>query len=519
MPTASSWTDTGPIRGVLEPLRDVRYLIGFRLSGRRGRLGRHLHWLVGAFVLVTVAAAVVPNFAPGGGDLVNGHAFDVFLLLPSAYAGFLVLNVASAVASGGGRELIPRDQAVAYPVSPAVDHLGALLLAPLNIAWLLQGWLLVGATAYSTTRVGIPYAAAISILWLLLATALSQVVAWAMEAVRRAPRGLLVSRVIVGSVLALAAGVVATGRVGAVLDRLPTVRLGAVLATVTGGFTWTWLVTVLVLLVLIVGTVAAGVLPARWAARRSPRDEQRIETGSYAARRLPTSDFVALLRIDRGSVWRAVPLRRGLTVLALLPGLIALAGDLNWDLMTVLPGLVASGAALLFGVNAWCLDGRGGLWRDSLPGPPSVVFAARTAVLLEVLLVSSGVTVVLASLRAGVPSAPELSALLCTWVVVAVQVVALSMKWSVRNPYAVDLRSARATPAPPLVMVGYSARLALSTTVTGLIFSGLAAVPEWRVSVFFAVPFLVFAAIRLVRAHRAWVQPESRSRIIATTAA
>ncbi len=38
-----------------------------------------------------------------------------------------------------------------------------------------------------------------------------------------------------------------------------------------------------------------------------------------------------LVRIDRASVWRTVPMRRGLAVLAVGPGLVALAGDLSWD--------------------------------------------------------------------------------------------------------------------------------------------------------------------------------------------
>lgn len=139
--------------------------------------------------------------------------------------------------------------------------------------------------------------------------------------------------------------------------------------------------------------------------------------------------------------------------------------------------------------------------------------------LFELLVVSSGVTIALAAVRAGVPGPAELAALLCTWLVVCVQVLAMSMKWSVRSPYAVDLRSARATPAPPLVMVGYSAKLALATTLTGLVFQGLARVPEWRVSVAVAVPFLIFASLRLVRAHAAWVQPVTRSRVVATAAA
>jgi len=187
--------------------------------------------------------------------------------------------------------------------------------------------------------------------------------------------------------------------------------------------------------------------------------------------------------------------------------------------MTILPGLVGSGAALLFGVNAWCLDARGALWRESLPARPSTVFSARVLVLSEWLLVASGITLVLASLRAGLPAAHELTALLCTWVVVTVQVVAASMRWSANRPFSVDMRSARATPAPPVVMVGYSARLALSTTLTGLVFSGLARLPYWNLSIAVAIPFLAWSLARLMFVHRAWLNPFERARIITTVAA
>ena len=50
-----------------------------------------------------------------------------------------------------GRELLPRDWATPYPVSPTTDHLGALLMAPLNIAWLVQAWAALAATAYVVT--------------------------------------------------------------------------------------------------------------------------------------------------------------------------------------------------------------------------------------------------------------------------------------------------------------------------------------------------------------------------------
>ena len=257
-----------------------------------------------------------------------------------------------------------------------------------------------------------------------------------------------------------------------------------------------------------------GAVPAHLAARRAPRDELRVETGSYQARRLPRSALAALVRTDRGSVWRAVPMRRGLAVLAIGPGVVALAGDLDWPQMTILPGLVASGGALLFGVNAWCLDARGGLWRESLPVGASTVFAARTWVLTEFLLAASFVTMVLAGLRAGLPSAAELTALLCTWLVVVLQVVSAAMRWSSRRPFAVDLRSARATPAPPLVMVGYSTKLAVTTTLTSLIFSGLARVPHPEVSVLVAAPFLGLvagaAAARPRRVDRSGVEGPGR---------
>ncbi len=96
-----------------------------------------------------------------------------------------------------------------------------------------------------------------------------------------------------------------------------------------------------------------------------------------------------------------------------------------------------------------------------------MVFRARTAVLAEWLLSAALVTVVLASLRAGrAERRRRLAALLCCLVVVTAQVVSAAMRWSLRRPFAVDLRSARATPAPPVVMVGYSAQLAISTTLT-----------------------------------------------------
>ena len=272
-------------------------------------------------------------------------------------------------------------------------------------------------------------------------------------------------------------------------------------------------------MVAIVVAVAIGAVPAHLAARRPPLDEARVESGQYAARRTTSTVIGMLMRLDRGSIWRSVPMRRGITVLGVGPGLVAIVGNMSWQSMTILPGLVASGGVLLFGVNGWCLDGRGLLWRESLPARPSQVFAARVLVLSEFLLVASAMTIVLAALRAGVPQAHELAAIACLVLVVTVQVVAAGMRWSWQRPYPVDMRSARATPAPPMVMVGYSTRLALSTTFTGLAFSMLARVPDWRWSLLVTVPFVAWSGFRLVRAARVWEDPAERARVVMTVAA
>ena len=69
-------------------------------------------------------------------------------------------------------------------------------------------------------------------------------------------------------------------------------------------------------------------------------------------------------------------------------------------------------------------------------------------------------------------------------------------------------------------MVGYSARLALSTTLTGLVFSGLARLPvlepldrSWR------IPFLAWSLVRLAWVRRAWLDPLQRARVVMTVAA
>ncbi|HET6154472.1 MAG TPA: hypothetical protein VFE15_16125 [Marmoricola sp.] len=510
MPTGHSWTELG--RGAA----DLRALLAFRRSGMSEGSRSALRLGGGAVAMLTVLAVVVPAYLRG--PLGGKHASDLVALLPSLYLGFAALAVLAAISSGGGREVVPRDQAVAFPVSAVTEHYGALLLAPLNVAWLIQAWTLLGSTAYVLGPANLLAAVVPVLLWIAFGTALGQLLGWTFEGIRRGPAGAGVSRSVAAVAAAAIAALVITGRFTPMLDHSPTVHVYLTSSFGTGGEWWRWTLGVLALAGLAVATAVAGLIPARWALHRPQREELRLESGHRDQRPNPRCDLVAMIRLDRASIWRSVPLRRGLLVLGLMPGAVALAGDLTWELVTVLPGLVASGGALLFGVNAWCLDGRGALWRDSLPVAPRTAFTAKVVVLFEVLLASAAVTIALAAPRAGVPSASEAAAVLMATLVVAAQVVATSLQWSVDNPYAVDLRSARATPAPPVVMAGYSARLAARTTLVGLFFSAAALSPDWIVPVLLAVPFGCWSAYRLRRTARAWAVPEVRSRVISVVA-
>lgn len=510
MSTELSWTELRSGR------EDLGALLLFRSSGLSDAARRRLRIAGAALFLLTVAAVLGPAYLAGAAP--REYAGSVLALLPSMCLGFLVLAVFTAVASAGGREVVPREQAVAFPVSTTADHLGALLLAPVNIAWILQTWTLLGITAYALgPRMWWAYEVPV-LLWILSATALAQVVGWLAEGVRRGRHGTALFRRAT-LVLALAGiALVGTGRLGPLLDNSPTAYILDLVLDPQGGRWGHFALGTAVIALLGAGSVALGAVPARWALHRPMREELRLESGRHPVRANPRSDLAMMLRVDRSAVWRSVPLRRGLMVLALMPGAVALAGDLEWRMLTILPGLVASGGALLFGVNTWCLDGRGALWRDSLPVSPRVAYLSRAVVLLEVLLCSAAATLVLAALRAGLPTAAELTALICSTIVVATQVVGAGMRWSIARPFAVDLRSARATPAPPVVMASYSARLALVTTVTGLVFSGLAQVGDVRYSVAVAVVMLGWTLLRLHRSAQLWEDPAVRSRVISVVA-
>ena len=200
---------------------------------------------------------------------------------------------------------MPREQAVTFPVSPTTDHLGALLLAPLNIAWVSQAWVLLGLTSYALGPERLLLYIAPVLLWLLGATALAQVVGWIAEGVRRGPYGIAIFRTFV-LLLALGVGaLVVTDRLTPLLDSSPTNRILLMVLDGQAEHWGAWGTGVFLLVLIGFAAAVLGALPARWALNRPMREELRLESGHRPPRANPGSSFTMMLRIDRAAVWRS----------------------------------------------------------------------------------------------------------------------------------------------------------------------------------------------------------------------
>lgn len=460
------------------------------------------------------AAVLVGQLAPAD------YRTEATLLAPTAYVSVAVIALLAPLVAGGGNELFPDSQLVAYPVTARTTYITSLALTPLNLAWTSQLVGLLGVTSYiAPLSATFPLALVTALAYLGLVTVAGQAVGWAVVGVRQTRRGRLLTWTVAAGAAVLGVSLVVAGRLADVLDSTPATWV--VIAALNGaeGYytTWTWITATL-----LSGALAAWVLGARvcaWALRRPGGAADRIDARHVPRRRPAPSIHRELLRVDRASVWRSSSIRRGLLVLGLLPGGIAAAADLDWPTLTLLPGLVAAGAGLLFGVNVFSLDGAGGVWLAAQPHDPAHAFWSKARVVTEVCAVGIVLTVAAGSVRTGRwPTPDEAAALACCTAVVVARVVALCLALSVRRPHRADLRGPRDSPAPPGVMAAYSARLALTTTLVALLFSGLAELAGWRWSVAVAVPFLLLSIRGMLAARRAWLHPVVRSRVVLAVA-
>ena len=404
---------------------------------------------------------------------------------------------------------------------PGTMFLSSLVLAPLNLVWVVQLLVLTAETGFLS--VGRPYlgqALLTSLCFVIAATAMGQALAWTAVGLRCSARGRLALRsaLVVSAVTALV--VVRTGHGNDVVDEsyapwlVRAIRAGAM------GDLGTWLSAMAVLVGIALTALYAGGRLCRWALR-VPQDRAGARSSRVHHRRPHPSDvYRALIATDRASVWRAPALRRGALVLGVLPGLAAAGVGLPWRSLVFLPGLVAAGGGLLFGFNAFCLDATGAVWLASLPHRPALVARAKTRVTAEAVLLGSVLAAAIGALRAkGTPTATEVAAIVASTTTCAILVVTLCLSSALRRPHRADLNGPRDAVAPPGALVMASIKLALPCAAVGGILEASAASSTWWLPLAIAAPIAAICALRISMHLQTYDDPVRRSLIVQTVSA
>lgn len=491
-------------------LGQVRAVLDLRLAELRGLDRLRVTVGLGAFLGVVCSAPTVGVMLP------RDRVDEFSSLTPTAW---LLFALGAAVAAGtgtSGRQLLTRAQAAAFPMSPAADHLGAVLMAPLSLSWLLQAVGLLTLTAWQVGPSGVlPSALLLTVLWIVATTCAAQALGWLVEFARTYSAGLAALRVMLVATLVVVAAVAVTGHTLDALRIVPTTMVADAIEVTPWQRPVRWSVSAASLLAWTVGCWWLGVRLLGAVYRRPPLQQTRSESRTHARRRPPASTLGAALRIDRAGVRRSPPLRRGLVALVVIPAGVAASG-LPWPLVSLLPGLVASAAGLLFGVNVFALDGPGALWRETLPGSPREYLLARLLVLGETCLGGASICVLAAAVGApGTPTPAHLVAVLGATLATSALVVSRCATWSLHRPYAASLRESRDQPAPPGAMAGYAARLAIGTTLLGIVFVWLADIGSIVSTLLITVGVLLAAARRFVAVAQEWNDPAVRARVLA----
>ena len=192
---------------------------------------------------------------------------------------------------------------------------------------------------------------------------------------------------------------------------------------------------------------------------------------------------------------------------------------MTWQSLILVPGLIAAGAGLLFGINAFTLDSSGAVWLSTLPHWSSPAYLMKSLVFFEVAIGAVMSALLGGSLRAPTPtSAAEVTAAVCSAVCCALIVVALGMRSSLKHPHRAELRGPRDTPATPGVMAAQSIRFALVTTFTSLFFALLALPGDWWLPLWGALPVGLLALLHWFQTSRAWAHPHVRAHVVLTVA-
>jgi hypothetical protein len=489
----------------------------------RWRMIRSARVRSGIAVLACIPLLIVLGGLLGLQSAPDEQRLNLALATPTFYVGFAILTLLAPLFSGGGYELFPSGQLVAYPMRPAAIFRGTLILAPINLAWIINVIALFVVTGFAVgSPAWVPTARALFVVavFIAVATTVGHTVGWFIMGVRQSRHGRIATNVL-GVVIVLGGlALVWGGKVLTALDHSPTSQV--LLAAYDGyqGAHHRWAITLSVLVIAAVLMIRAGDAAAGWALRQPGDHADRSASRPQARRSTRTSMLWALVAVDHSSIWRSTPLRRGVLVIVVVPGVIAGLVGMAWQSLILVPGLIAAGAGLLFGINAFTLDSGGAVWLSTLPGWARPAFLAKSLVFAELALGAVLSALIGGSLRAPAPaSAADVTAAIASAICCAAIVVAIGMRSSLRHPHRAELQGPRDTPTTPGVMAAQSIRFATVTTLTSLLFAGLALSEVWWLPLIGAVPIMCVAAIHLLNTERAWEHPHVRAHVVLTVAA
>lgn len=475
---------------------------------------------ISAFAFAPLAAIVLGLLALQ--NVPDEQRLNLALATPTFYVGFAILTLLAPLVSGGGYELYPSDQMVSYPARPATIFRGTLVLAPINLAWMVNVialFLVTGVAVAEGEQALVPIARGLLVVavFVAAATTFGHAVGWLVMGVRQTRRGRWATNILGVAALGAALAVVWTDQVITLLEESPTTE---VLLGAYAGYQANYgrfLTTLLVLVVITLVSLRLGDRATAWALRRPGDHADRGSSRSASRRPTRQSAVIALVAVDHASIWRSTPLRRGVLVIVLVPGIIAAFAGMAWQSLILVPGLIAAGAGLLFGINAFTLDARGAIWLSTLPGWSRPAYLAKSLVFTEIALAAVLSALIGGSLRAPPPvSAAEVTAAASAAISCALIVVAIGMRSSLQHAHRADLEGPRDTPAPPGVMAMQSIRFATVTTITSLYFAALSVTATWWVPMIGLVPVVTFAYLHWQQTATAWQHPHVRAHVVTT---
>ena len=508
------------MRGQAAEMRPSHQLLA--LIRQRWRMIRSgpLRWAIGVAAIAPILLIALGMLSLR--TLPPDQAVNIALATPTLYLGFVLLAIIAPLVSGGGYELYPPDQLVAFPIRPQTVFRSTLVLAPANLAWILNvialfaitsfasGDISWGPTSRTLLTVGVFVAAA---------TVGGHALGWIVVGLRQTRRGRALTSTAGLLAIALVLIIAWSDKVLLVLDRSPTRR---VLLSAYDGYNGryvSWVTGLVLLGVAILLAMKVGEMAAAWALRRPGDHADRSSTNTVTRRRPTSSILKALVITDQASIWRSVPLRRGLLVLIAIPGGVAALAGMSWQSLVLVPGLIAAGSGLLFGINAFTLDSSGAVWLSTLPNWATWAFVSKMLVFSEVTLAAVLSALIGGSLRSPSPaSSAEVTAAIASALTCAAIVVVIGMRSSVRFPYRAELRGPRDTPASPGVMAAQSIRFATVTTLASLYFGALSLSGAWWIPIIGAVPLLAGCILHLRATAQAWAHPHVRAHVVMTVA-